>query len=47
MTTGVDPRGPTGEDLLREPCHPHVTRDGTFMHASDEVLIDHTRETRT
>ncbi len=33
------------EDLLRELGHLHETRNGTFLHGSDDALDAHTRRT--
>lgn len=42
---GVAPSDLKEEDLLRELNHLHVTRHGTFLHASDDALGMHTRRT--
>ncbi|GAA4044534.1 DUF6158 family protein [Nonomuraea soli] len=42
---GIDPRGLTEDDLLRELRHLHQTRTDTFLHGSDDALARHTSRT--
>lgn len=42
---GVEPADLPEEDLLRELSHLHATRNGTFLHGSDDALAVHTRRT--